>query len=115
MTYGALENYTLKFAAEEEAITLSGGIYFTVMAVMLFLTRVLAVSYTHLISRMIVGHDNRKLIPVSLSLGAAFMAAIDTVSRSLTASELPLSILTSLIGAPFFVFLLKRTKGGGWR
>ncbi len=41
MTYGALENYTLKFAAEEEAITLSGGIYFTVMAVMLFLTRVL--------------------------------------------------------------------------
>lgn len=67
------------------------------------------------ISRMIAGHDNRKLIPVSLSLGAAFMAAIDTVSRSLTASELPLSILTSLIGAPFFVFLLKRTKGGGWR
>ena len=67
------------------------------------------------ISRMIVGHDNRKLIPVSISLGAAFMAAIDTVSRTLTASELPLSILTSLIGAPIFVFLLKRTKGGGWK
>lgn len=67
------------------------------------------------ISRMIVGHDNRKLIPASISIGAAFMAAIDTVSRSVTASELPLSILTSLIGAPFFVFLLKRTKGGGWQ
>ncbi len=67
------------------------------------------------IARMIVGHDNRKLIPVSISIGAAFMAAIDTVSRSVTASELPLGILTSLIGAPFFVFLLKRTKGGGWQ
>lgn len=67
------------------------------------------------ISRMIAGHDNRKLIPVSISVGAAFMVVIDTVSRSLTASELPLSILTSLIGAPFFVALLKRTKGGGWQ
>ncbi len=67
------------------------------------------------ISRMIAGHDNRRLIPVSISIGAAFMVIIDTVSRSLTASELPLSILTSLIGAPFFVLLLKRTKGGGWQ
>ena len=64
---------------------------------------------------MIAGHDNRRLIPVSISIGAAFMVIIDTVSRSLTASELPLSILTSLIGAPFFVLLLKRTKGGGWQ
>ena len=67
------------------------------------------------ISRMIAGHDNRRLIPVSISIGAAFMVIIDTVSRSLTASELPLSILTSLIGAPFFVLVLKRTKGGGWQ
>ncbi len=66
------------------------------------------------ISRMIVGHDARKMLPLSVSVGAAFMVAIDTVSRSLAASELPLSILTSLIGAPFFVFLLKKTKGGGW-
>ncbi len=66
-------------------------------------------------ARMIIGHDNRKLIPVSISLGAAFMVVMDTLSRSLTASELPLSILTSLIGAPFFVFLLKKTKGGGWQ
>lgn len=41
LTYGALENYTLKFAAENEKITLSGGLYFTIMAVMLFLTRIL--------------------------------------------------------------------------
>lgn len=66
------------------------------------------------ISRMIVGHDARKMLPLSVSVGAVFMVIIDTVSRSVTASELPLSILTSLIGAPFFVFLLKKTKGGGW-
>lgn len=41
LTYGALENYTLKFASQTDKITLSGGVYFTVMAVMLFLTRVL--------------------------------------------------------------------------
>lgn len=40
LTYGALENYTLKFVSESDAITLSGGLYFTIMAVMLFLTRI---------------------------------------------------------------------------
>lgn len=66
------------------------------------------------IGRMLVGNDNRLLIPVSISLGASFMVMIDTVSRMLTGSEIPLGILTSLIGAPFFVYLLKKTKGGGW-
>lgn len=41
LTYGALENYTLKFASEKESITLSGGLFFTLMAVALFLTRIL--------------------------------------------------------------------------
>ena len=66
------------------------------------------------IGRMIIGNDNRKLIPVSLSIGAAFMVLIDTVSRSVTSSEIPLGVLTALIGAPFFIFLLKKTRGGGW-
>ena len=66
------------------------------------------------IGRMLVGNDNRKLIPVSISLGACFMVIIDIIARMLTGSEIPLGILTSLIGAPFFVYLLKKTKGGGW-
>lgn len=66
------------------------------------------------IGRMIAGNDNRKLIPLSMSIGAVFMVIIDTVSRSLSTSEIPLSVLTSLIGAPFFIYLLKKTKGGGW-
>jgi iron complex transport system permease protein len=65
--------------------------------------------------RMLVGNDNRRLMPVSMSMGAAFMVLIDTLSRSITASEIPLGILTSLIGAPFFIYLLKKTKGGGWK
>ena len=67
------------------------------------------------IGRMITGNDNRRLIPVSMALGASFMILIDLVSRTLTGQEIPLGILTSLIGAPFFVYLLKKTKGGGWR
>lgn len=66
------------------------------------------------IGRMLVGNDNRVLVPVSLAIGASFLVVIDLVSRSVIASEIPLGILTALIGAPFFVYLLKRTKGGGW-
>ncbi len=66
------------------------------------------------IGRMIVGNDNRYLIPASMSIGACFLILIDNAGRMLTGSELPLSILTALVGGPFYVYLLKRTKGGGW-
>lgn len=65
------------------------------------------------ISRMLVGNDNRLLIPTSISIGACYLVIVDNVSRSLTGSEIPLGILTAIIGAPFFVYLLKR-KAGGW-
>jgi len=67
------------------------------------------------IGRMLAGNDNRKLLPFSMSIGAAFMTIIDTLSRIIVESEIPLGILTSLIGAPFFIFLLKKTRGGGWQ
>lgn len=66
------------------------------------------------IGRMLVGNDNRILIPASLSLGACFIILIDNLGRVISGSEIPLGILTALIGGPFFVYLLKRTKGGGW-
>jgi len=66
------------------------------------------------IGRMLVGNDNRILIPVSFSLGACFLILIDITSRILTGSEIPIGILTALCGAPFFVYLLKKTKGRGW-
>ena len=58
------------------------------------------------ITRMITGTDSRKTIPASIILGAAFLTAVDTVSRSATYSEIPIGILTSFIGAPFFLYLI---------
>ena len=67
------------------------------------------------ICRMIFGSDNRKLIPASISLGACFMVLVDTICRSLTAGEIPLGIVTAIVGGPFFIWLLKKTKGGSWQ
>ena len=62
-------------------------------------------------ARMLYGSDNRKIIPVSIGLGSAFMVGIDTASRAATAAEIPVSILTAIIGAPFFIILLRKTGG----
>lgn len=66
------------------------------------------------IARFIVGSDNRTLIPFSMLLGASFMMFVDILCRTITGSEIPLGILTSLIGGPFFIYLLRRYKGRGW-
>jgi iron complex transport system permease protein len=59
-------------------------------------------------ARLIVGEDHRRLIPASALLGAAYLVLIDTFARTLTASEIPLSVLTALIGAPVFALLLRQ-------
>ncbi len=64
-------------------------------------------------ARMIFGADNRLVVPASFLLGALFLLAVDTAARSAAAAEIPASILTSVVGAPFFIFLLRR--GGGIR
>lgn len=65
------------------------------------------------VARMLFGSDNKTVIPVSISLGAVFMLIMDTCARSMTAAEIPLSILTAIVGAPFFIALLRKT-GGVW-
>ena len=62
-------------------------------------------------ARMIYGSDNKKIIPAGICMGATFMIIIDTIARAATAAEIPVSILTALIGAPFFVLLLRKTGG----
>ena len=59
-------------------------------------------------ARMIVGPDNRVLLPASLSLGASFLLLIDNISRAVIAIEIPIGILTAIIGVPIFLYLLKR-------
>ncbi|MDO5423315.1 MAG: iron ABC transporter permease [Eubacteriales bacterium] len=56
--------------------------------------------------RLLVGSDNKKLMPASLLIGAAFLMLIDTFARNLAGTEVPLSILTGFIGAPAFLILL---------
>jgi iron complex transport system permease protein len=62
------------------------------------------------IARMIVGPDFRKLIPVSLSLGACYLVIIDDICRALTSFEIPLGIVTAIIGTPIFVSFIFRGK-----
>lgn len=61
-------------------------------------------------ARMLVGSNNRYVIPISISLGACFMILIDTLSRTISVIELPLSILTAIIGAPVFISLLSKNR-----
>lgn len=64
------------------------------------------------VARMIVGPDNRVLIPVSALIGALYLVAVDDVSRLLFATEIPLGIITSLVGIPFFAAVLKKANRG---
>lgn len=61
-------------------------------------------------SRMLVGPNNQRLLPLAIVLGAFFLLAVDTISRASMSAEIPLSILTGLIGAPFYFYLLLRQR-----
>lgn len=63
------------------------------------------------ITRRIVGPDHRILIPCSALLGAIFMIAADTIARTMMRpSEIPIGVITALLGAPFFLYLLRKSK-----
>lgn len=61
------------------------------------------------VARFIVGNDHRGLVPASIILGATYLLVIDGIARTISAAELPISILTAIIGAPFFAYMLRRT------
>ncbi len=60
--------------------------------------------------RKLIGSDNRGLLPCSMLVGASFLLLVDDVSRNLLATEIPIGILTAVIGAPFFIWLLLRKE-----
>jgi iron complex transport system permease protein len=65
--------------------------------------------------RLIVGPDHRILIPASFFLGAAFLVLCDTAGRTISApTEIPVGVITALLGGPFFIALLKRKRGELW-
>ena len=61
-------------------------------------------------ARMFVGPGNTKLIPASALMGAVFLVAVDTIARNIAAVEVPLGIITGLVGAPFYAWLLYRQR-----
>ena len=60
--------------------------------------------------RMIAGSDNRTLLPATCFIGGIFMLVVDTVTRMIGPAEMPISILTGIIGAPFYAWLLYRQR-----
>ena len=59
-------------------------------------------------TRIIVGPDHKILLPASLSIGASFLLLIDNISRTAISIEVPIGILTAIIGVPIFLYLLRK-------
>lgn len=68
------------------------------------------------VARLLVGPDHRILIPATVLGGAIFMVWMDTLARTIIApAELPVGIITALLGAPFFIYLIiSRRRKMGW-
>lgn len=67
------------------------------------------------IVRMIIGNDNRIMLPIAFCMGGSFLIIIDNIARTISGGEIPIGILTSLIGGPFYIYLLRKTKGERWK
>lgn len=109
---------------DQEAQSLGVNPVFMKMMIILFATfmTAVAVSVSGVIGwvglviphagRLIIGPDHKQLLPVSIGLGAAFMIVIDNIARTLLPGEIPLGVLTGLIGVPLLIVLLRRNRTG---
>ncbi|MEG0157164.1 MAG: iron chelate uptake ABC transporter family permease subunit, partial [Anaerovoracaceae bacterium] len=60
--------------------------------------------------RMMVGANNRRLLPAACLLGGIFLLLVDTLTRMIGPAEMPISILTGIVGAPFYAWLLYQQR-----
>ena len=65
------------------------------------------------IARLLVGPNFDRLLPASMLMGAGYLLVVDTMARTMAATETPLGILTAFVGAPVFIWLLA-TGRRGW-
>ena len=65
-------------------------------------------------ARMLVGPDHRSLLPASALLGGIYLLVMDCLARNLTAQEIPLGLLTALLGAPVFAYVFWKMQARGW-
>lgn len=66
-------------------------------------------------ARMIFGADHRTLLPASALLGGLYVVAMDDIARTVSNQELPIGLLTALVGTPVFAWLLHKNRNRGWR
>jgi iron complex transport system permease protein len=111
--------------SEEEALSLGVDVFrwrlfYVVTSTLIVASSVAAVgtiSWVGLIiphiARYLVGTEHRRLIPAAAFLGGGFLLVMDTVARTISASEIPISIITSIIGAPFLGYLVMRRRRNG--
>jgi iron complex transport system permease protein len=124
--YGFAKDLNLITAGEETAFQLGAEVEKTKKICLILVSLVigLVVSFSGLIgfvglivphlARMAFGSDHRLLIPVASLGGAIFLIAADTLARTLISpNELPVGVITAFLGAPFFIYLLKK-KGSQW-
>jgi iron complex transport system permease protein len=64
------------------------------------------------IGRLLVGPEFGRLLPAAMLLGSGYLLAVDTLARTVARLEIPLGVLTALLGAPFFVWVLARSRRG---
>jgi len=64
------------------------------------------------IGRLLVGPDNRRLLPVSALIGAIYLTGVDLIARTAMETEIPIGILTAIVGAPIFAYLLRKNRPG---
>lgn len=62
--------------------------------------------------RMVTGPDNQQSIPINFLFGGTFLLIIDDFSRTISSFEIPIGVFTMLLGAPFFIYLMKKTNIG---
>lgn len=105
---------------EAQALGVNTGFLRLLLVVCATLMTAAAVSFTGIIAwvglviphvaRILVGPEFSRLMPTSLMIGAIFLVLTDNIARSAASIELPLGVLTSLIGAPFFLYLLLKGR-----
>jgi iron complex transport system permease protein len=64
------------------------------------------------IARMAVGPSFDRLLPTTMLMGAGYLLLVDTLARTMARIEVPIGILTAIIGAPFFLWLLAKGREG---
>lgn len=118
--------WRLNVMTQNEEVALSLGVnilrwrfFYVVVSTLMVASSVAAVgtiSWVGLIvphiARYLVGAEHKRLLPFAALLGGGFLLIMDTVARTISASEIPISIITSVLGAPFLGYLVMYRKGG---